>query len=903
MSYYLPSMGRVLRYCFTPEIRQRLSILRIRLGHFSLAIATILAATRLLPRNHPALNPSNCGQFGIIKLLSISANNISFSLRDADRLLVWCAIVFSLLILVLQTLFIFTTAVVPQAQAAGFFSISSDAARRDIVMIFLDHIFGVPEVFNTGAAAVGSPVHGGIHALLAFYSQAMMIIATLIILYYVFIVVGESAQSGTPFGRRFNGLWAPIRLVLALGLLVPLGSGLNSAQYITLYIAKFGSAFGSNAWAVFAEKIADPSPIATAPDVESTRSLVKSLFISEVCREAARLPAADPETPVPFSRLQSLGSASKVPNLADPQTLIADARAAGQESVVISWTRVKEGRPITSNDCGSVGISLNVLMRGDSGTAGNALKAATEPMVQAYVGEIGRILADFGDETEANYAPRVFASIYVPYSGNAIYGNDAKLAEIEAVVNTAATKSVNRVKTSVQSAYTALSGSEATETLLDDMVKWGWGGASIWYVKLGQLNQKFQTAVRDGTPTFSNIVLPVAEADLQADPALADINRIAVQQAARFVERTKPVGSNSAAFTYDGENGARVVDSEEYWSAFKDRPFETALNFVFQTDYLRLLRTNATLDPMTVLVTAGSRLIERSVVAFAIGLLGESVGESASWFSNIPYIGHIAKIVGALAKAIGAFCMGTALIGFIAGVILFYLLPIFPFIYFFFSIIGWGLSIVEAMLAMPLWALAHLRIEGDGLPGPGALTGYFLLFEIMLRPVLIVSGLIIGYTVFGAGAYLLATVFDTLTNFLDAEIDVSSILTDSTPTTTRGASSGFDNFIYTIIFTTIIYGMALSCFKLSDRLPDSIMRWFGAPSGTSPFASGRDAPDVQGTMLAGSAAVATVASGIQTAASKFRLRKSAERGGKPEPKIQDADAPEQSRGGPNARAK
>ena len=53
-----------------------------------------------------------------------------------------------------------------------------------------------------------------------------------------------------------------------------------------------------------------------------------------------------------------------------------------------------------------------------------------------------------------------------------------------------------------------------------------------------------------------------------------------------------------------------------------------------------------------------------------------------------------------------------------------------PFIYFFFALAGWIKSIFEAVVAMPLRALAHLRIDGEGLPGPGATNGYFLLLEI-----------------------------------------------------------------------------------------------------------------------------------------------------------------------------
>lgn len=116
---------------------------------------------------------------------------------------------------------------------------TTPSPNQDIVFQFLRNVFGVNSMF--GGSGSDTAVQAGLHALLGFYSTAMMIIAVIIVVYYTITVVGESAQSGTPFGRRFNGLWAPIRLVMALGLLVPLGGGLNTAQYLVLNVAKLGS--------------------------------------------------------------------------------------------------------------------------------------------------------------------------------------------------------------------------------------------------------------------------------------------------------------------------------------------------------------------------------------------------------------------------------------------------------------------------------------------------------------------------------------------------------------------------------------------------------------------------------------------------------------------------------------
>ena len=70
--------------------------------------------------------------------------------------------------------------------------------------------------------------------------------------------------------------------------------------------------------------------------------------------------------------------------------------------------------------------------------------------------------------------------------------------------------------------------------------------------------------------------------------------------------------------------------------------------------------------------------------------------------------------------------------GIIMGFVLYYILPFMPFIYFFFAVGSWVKAIFEAMVGVPLWALAHLKIQGEGLPTQSALTGYLLIYPQFL---------------------------------------------------------------------------------------------------------------------------------------------------------------------------
>src|SRR5690606_26450293 len=60
---------------------------------------------------------------------------------------------------------------------------------------------------------------------------------------------------------------------------------------------------------------------------------------------------------------------------------------------------------------------------------------------------------------------------------------------------------------------------------------------------------------------------------------------------------------------------------------------------------------------------------------------------------------------------------------------------------------------------VPLWALAFLRIDGEGLPGDAAMGGIYLIFEIFLRPIMIIFGLLASIVIFAAMVKVLNEVF------------------------------------------------------------------------------------------------------------------------------------------------
>jgi len=136
----------------------------------------------------------------------------------------------------------------------------------------------------------------------------------------------------------------------------------------------------------------------------------------------------------------------------------------------------------------------------------------------------------------------------------------------------------------------------------------------------------------------------------------------------------------------------------------------------------------------------------------------------------------------------------------------------FPFTRFFFAVLVWVAAVLEAVVAVPLIALAHLNPDGEGLPGASARTAYFYVFNILLRPILMIFGLICGLLLF-----LIAV------NFLNYAFNLAVA-------SAGGSAFGHEiisKIIYTIMYVTMMYICANHSFALVDHIPGKALGWMG----------------------------------------------------------------------------
>lgn len=885
---------QVLAYTLLPGIFPRVREFgQEGFSYLAYFIALVYRAVRLLPDTHPFLNSANIGRYGIRHVIGEAANHLVLKKENIDQIIIFFALLFGLLILVLQLGTALVAIVIPQALAAtmpttfdGFFG--NTAPAQDLAFILLDRVFGVPDIFGScvstatpcyGTAPDGSfgdpiptpatfpwPFHDALHVMFQFYSIALLIVAVMIFLYFIVAITAETAQTGTPFGKRFNTVWAPIRMVVALGLLIPLTHGLNSAQYITLYAAKYGSNMATNGWLLFNEEmnaagqqglIANDEMV-VRPEVQELTDIAEFMMYVHtcVCLEEMYLQTAevvrdggwqygvpgDGNEPSCYAPTANANSKYIAAYLVRNPSL-----TGGSQRIPLVDAEYQDALDFFNN--GTIKIRFGERPRGTAGV---------------YSGELGRVFPYCGDlvlpvtdihEPGSRIIREKYYNIVRSLWDGGTHGSVCN-SQVSGVAHQIIADSFEWARTTVNSALhyqydkptadlkTRIRDAlrEELDCTLNEAVQEqvnngffgmpaqlrerGWVAAAIWYNRVARMNGALISAAY-GKPrpeAYPFIMESVKKEKLQQDEELTAIDQFNPKVAGKsMVMLTRADGELQAANS--------LYDLVKFWredGLTDDTHVEPTgnaiidmINFIFGTSGLFSIRDNETMHPLAQLVGVGKSLIESTI---------RNVG-----FGSLAGVGSILLPgqMGELAGVASSFFLSIAGIGLTAGFILFYVIPFLPFIYFFFAAGKWVRTIFEAMVGVPLWALAHLRIDGNGLPGDAAMNGYYLIFEIFIRPILVLFGLFAGMATFAAMAYVLHDIFDLVVENLTGHDS------QDTATLTEMARGPIDELFFTVIYTIILYMMALSSFKLVDLIPNSILRWMGASVPTF----GDQAPD------------------------------------------------------------
>lgn len=838
-----------------PEIKE---LTRGRFGYLAYLIAMIYQLVRILPQNHPYTKPENIGKFGFRHVIAAAADNITLDRKNIDQIIVFFAVMAGVILIIFQfasfLLFLFMGNAwagpgVPAEADSLFITLNP---QEDIAFFMIREVFGIPDMFGTlDGGQTG--LHIALQTLFKFYNLAILFVAVLVFLYYVVVIVGETAQTGVPFGQRFSHIYAPFRLVIAIGLLVPLNYGFNGAQYIGLYAAKLGSSFATNGWIRFNSALNGANPLGVEnsaliaqPNIPDISGLVEFMSTMVSCREAYDINEG------------IIVQAYFVDNNNNPLILKAD-----------SYITVRD-QAVTDGKKGHISLYFGVIENIATKHPGNIKPYCGEVKLPIQVSDMPSVDA-VGSASPQEIQRSYFALIYRMWTSENLRGlgrrislgqlaREGKQDPCSIDIDSANGITVGEcgarytpprawakgvisifsgvIKGWILGDYNNLRN-QVNYQIENEVLLTGWGGAGIWYNKIAQVNGAFVTATMN-LPSVAT--MPIVMVNTREEKEKSDGSFVGCKGYESNLANNK--SENKTGGGKDDYYSRVMNETWQYWRCDRDGKAENffldSVSAIFGLNGLFNLRQEVevvgvdgrtirtTIHPLAKLATIGKSLVESAIQNMGLAM-ASSFGGGA--------LGVLGPHLGPALDSASAMFVSISTIGLSIGFILYYILPFLPFMYFFFAVGGWVKGLFEAMVGAPLWAMAHLRIDGDGIPGKSAMNGYILIFEIFIRPILTVFGLIGGLAIFAAMATILNEVFDLVANNItDSKI---------TPGAIGGGELEFgrhmiDAFFFTIMYAMILYMMALASFKMITLVPNNILRWLGQSVSTFNDQAGDD---------------------------------------------------------------
>lgn len=869
---------QIVKYMALPRFLPRIhELFTSGFVHITYLIATIYRAVHLIPANHPYLDQANKGKFGIRHVIAEAYSNLVFSKKNIDQIFIFFTIAIGLIILFAQFILLIISIVStqPAFAQANIFTIDGANIRpdQDLAFIIMDRVFGLQGIFNScistaidcldsdgqiipgpSTGAYPTAFHLALHKMLQFYSTGIFVVSVMIILYLVASIAGETAASGTPFGQRFNKTWAPIRLIVFLALLTPLNlgannAGLNAAQLIVFQAAKAGSNFATNAWVRFntdlnRNYLGQTTNLIALPNIPEISELARLMFVAKTCKIAE-------EQSYDYTAGQGIQ-----PYLVRPAPLtysVLDPPTGGNYWLVEDATYTQA---LKFNNYGNIMIvfgehnpAKHSEFRGDVKTTCGSLLLK----ISGAEGPLSGVTAV--QQAYYDMIKDMWDNPLLTHPASCVYKKRVQNHNVAGGADDCDDQPNKEDLSNLLRAYHETlkdqlpmlieSQADNPNWIVDNtLIDRGWAGAGIWYNRIAQLNGSVTTAVLNipETNKYPWLMELIAQnrkiSNENPDPDA-------------IYDPLLPGGEDiDYLFENDEQIAIAMYAAYRFWDEAQLDSTQTkpsnniiinTINLIFGTYGLFDMIYNKDKHPLAQLSTLGKGIMEATIRNIGVGLAGKGLGKFLPDFT-----GQAAKIAGSF-----LFTVGMAMIAI--AVILFYILPFLPFIYFIFAISGWVKSIFEAIVAMPLWALAHLQIDGEGAIGKFASNGYFLIFEIIIRPILIVVGLIASISIFAATVEVLNDIF------LIAVKNVSGYNFEAEQGQAAELSSDFlrgpvDQFFYSALYAAIVYLLGISCFKLIDLIPNNILRWMGNTTATFQESAGDPAGDVlkktyQGTLL------------------------------------------------------
>lgn len=630
-----------------------------------------------------------------------------------------------------------------------------DPVSADKSMLILAAIFGKLEIFGNSG---NDPFAAGIQA----FNGAVLMIGGIIVAYTIVAGTVGTAHEGEMLGKKFSSVWVPIRTALGTALVLPVINGTYCVmQGIVGWLIVQGIGLADNVWNVYTSK--DNLGALASAGIQNigAKSFGYNVFQSQVC--VAAINKVIEQTKAEGNSIVLSPNAK-----AEMRTSFSTTGVSSEDKLNFGIFGVLGEDSVDS--CGSATIPRGGIMdytRTNSGGASTILSLGMNGALEAK--ERAKAISDVQYKA-ANDMVKDMKDLAEKFVNGAAISNteiNAAISKYEKSVQDEATKQITSLK--------------EFETMGENASKDGWIMAGAFYTKFSFMADLIQRSMSDlgtatGPKSFNN-------------PLFNDSLALYSQNLTELLghDSKAPI---SAGFGVSAENG-----TDKGWGRIiKDQDFDAAMKKIFTIPNFFVQDGE---HPLMAMKRLGNTLLSGVTITLAAALAGIFVTGLAST---------------AVGFFIGVTTLGLLMPLLVSGILLSYLLPMLPFFLWFGATIGWVIMCIEALLAAPMWAIMHLSPHGDDMVGTGS-QGYKLVLSLMLRPVLMIFGLVASFV----GLSVIGGFFNQI--FFDVFV-------------LNQQDSSFITWIAGLIIAPIMYAIGMfvlikKLFSMIYIIPDEMLKWFG----------------------------------------------------------------------------
>lgn len=726
--------------------------------------------------------------------------------------------------------------------------------------LFLSQMFGplFPAADGSGGATVFSSIIG-------FFNAATLAVSCLIFLYSMSAGLLQTAHDGQVLGRQWSSLWAPLRMVFAIGLLIPVPGlgGYNLAQAGVAWVARGSTNVASAVWSASAQIVIGGAGPITADEGRFDTGAIRTMFLNEVC-----LATVNHQMKAIGSPLQAgYHQAESLPGwMAAAQAYVAGGQA-GPLAASHLVTGITGGKTALESPgiCGSASApplpEYIASLSSESAIQNSQKSAIAARFQQGHLELVNRVRTDL-----AAIVDSALDEVLDP--GESLPNIGAEIAEVAARANEM-TRTLNRDLLDMALGADRR-GSQARQELLDRIqgscgtlleptacYGEGWIGAGSWYMTLAQISGEMASLTQAAAR---------AESGYYISRVMKENRGLYSQSGLGGTGWFGMVRSNDVASTEGFLTEEETLRIDRRFKEVYDTSMAgfAALGFALGPEQVAQLGEGASADGLFGKIPGLSGMM-RSLAIHALDLTAPS-----RWASD-PMIG-LTVIGRMLINMAGVIMAGTVLAGLFGGAsaaaafaipvavllatggMLAFVLPIMPFALWILSVTGYFLLVAEAVVAVNLWAMSHMTLDGAGLSGSIGKRGWIMLLALLLTPVLMVMGLILGMTVFRVASGLVD---------MGLHYAISGMI-GSSP-----VMMFFGIIAYALVITVFYTILLERSFSLVSEFPSRILKWIGGGVDLGGGSEGQARVTILGTARTVGAAGRRIEAGLGEAASRI----------------------------------